>query len=323
MLTFGASIAFTQEYQILQHIAVSEVHACAQVEVKKHDFSFGIVTPQRTFYVKADSAEQADDWVKQINRARKEIEKQKKDGTSSVPLSSSDGRRDSRAVQEAAAAAAAIPASHTATRPIAIQQAGVSGSPMAPHSSFGQSYTDTSVFSTSESSNAVDHFLSSSYASNSSGHSWHRMPHFLHDRLPIDVGRTSETEDMYDESAGLHRNPIARSLPVPNDRNKSALSSSEEDEEVDDNFSPQSPPAAGSLKNRLHPERVVLSGYLMKQGKRKNWRKRWFVLTSDKLLYARSHMVSFACQGVGKPANLLYRHSGQQGSSLHQFGQCA
>jgi pleckstrin homology domain-containing family A member 1/2 len=42
------------------------------------------------------------------------------------------------------------------------------------------------------------------------------------------------------------------------------------------------------------PKKVVLSGYLMKCGsKRKNWRKRWFVLTSEKLVYAKSHMVRF------------------------------
>lgn len=39
------------------------------------------------------------------------------------------------------------------------------------------------------------------------------------------------------------------------------------------------------------PNRIILSGYLMKQGKRKTWRKRWFVLTSGMLMYSRSHMV--------------------------------
>lgn len=39
--------------------------------------------------------------------------------------------------------------------------------------------------------------------------------------------------------------------------------------------------------------KVVLSGYLMKCGsKRRTWRKRWFVLTEDKLMYSGSHMVS-------------------------------
>lgn len=39
------------------------------------------------------------------------------------------------------------------------------------------------------------------------------------------------------------------------------------------------------------PNKVILSGYLMKQGKRRAWRKRWFVLMSGRLMYSRSHMV--------------------------------
>jgi hypothetical protein len=40
------------------------------------------------------------------------------------------------------------------------------------------------------------------------------------------------------------------------------------------------------------PRKIILSGYLMKQGKRKSWRKRWFILMSQGLAYAKSHMVS-------------------------------
>lgn len=37
--------------------------------------------------------------------------------------------------------------------------------------------------------------------------------------------------------------------------------------------------------------KTILTGYLMKCGsKRRNWRKRWFVLTPEKLLYSGSHM---------------------------------
>ena len=42
------------------------------------------------------------------------------------------------------------------------------------------------------------------------------------------------------------------------------------------------------------PNKVILAGYLMKQGKRKTWRKRWFVLMSGRLVYSRSHMVRIA-----------------------------
>lgn len=57
--------------------------------------------------------------------------------------------------------------------------------------------------------------------------------------------------------------------------------------------------AASSFKaagiQSADPSKTVVSGYLMKCGsKRRNWRKRWFVLTGDKLFYMGSHMVSLA-----------------------------
>ncbi|PWN43614.1 PH domain-like protein [Ceraceosorus guamensis] len=51
---------------------------------------------------------------------------------------------------------------------------------------------------------------------------------------------------------------------------------------------PQRSATADFLKD---PNKVIHQGYLMKQSsRRKVWRKRWFVLTSSKLMYARSHM---------------------------------
>ncbi|TIA87073.1 hypothetical protein E3P99_03408 [Wallemia hederae] len=58
----------------------------------------------------------------------------------------------------------------------------------------------------------------------------------------------------------------------PNDRDSS------DDEEDDGVVSP------------TDPNKVILTGYLMKLSKRKAWRKRYWILTSDKLSYARSHM---------------------------------
>lgn len=46
---------------------------------------------------------------------------------------------------------------------------------------------------------------------------------------------------------------------------------------------------AGALRDASKP---ILSGYLMKCGSRRHhWRNRWFVLSGEKLVYCRSHMV--------------------------------
>jgi hypothetical protein len=52
-------------------------------------------------------------------------------------------------------------------------------------------------------------------------------------------------------------------------------------------------PSKGSQITVKDLSKVVISGYLMKCGsKRHNWRKRWFVLNGEKLIYSGSHMVS-------------------------------
>lgn len=41
----------------------------------------------------------------------------------------------------------------------------------------------------------------------------------------------------------------------------------------------------------LDPNHIIIGGYLMKLGsKRKTWHKRWFMLTSDRLAYSKSHI---------------------------------
>ncbi|EAU85364.1 PH domain-containing protein [Coprinopsis cinerea okayama7 len=50
-------------------------------------------------------------------------------------------------------------------------------------------------------------------------------------------------------------------------------------------------PSKPSTSTTANPSKVIVSGYLMKCGsKRRNWRKRWFVLTGEKLVYSGSHM---------------------------------
>jgi len=78
-----------------------------------------------------------------------------------------------------------------------------------------------------------------------------------------------------------------RTPPPPHVTEQHTGSSSESD---DPGYS-ASPIATSKDPSKDLALKPVLSGYLMKCGsKRRNWRKRWFVLTADKLIYSGSHM---------------------------------
>jgi len=56
-------------------------------------------------------------------------------------------------------------------------------------------------------------------------------------------------------------------------------------------FSASPSKAQTAVSAAKDPAKTILSGYLMKCGsKRHNWRKRWFVLSGERLLYSGSHM---------------------------------
>lgn len=58
------------------------------------------------------------------------------------------------------------------------------------------------------------------------------------------------------------------------------------------------PPIDEDLRRRMEGERLVKSGYLMKKGeRRKTWKKRWFVLRTEKLAYYKDEKVCPTLQG--------------------------
>lgn len=73
-----------------------------------------------------------------------------------------------------------------------------------------------------------------------------------------------------------------------NKRNSRTITVTSSDSEIDE---PAKTPGTGT-SNPKDASKVIMSGYLMKCGsKRKTWRKRWFVLSADKMIYTGSHMV--------------------------------
>ncbi|KAH7884375.1 hypothetical protein F5I97DRAFT_1929251 [Phlebopus sp. FC_14] len=58
------------EYKLLRLLDLADVHSCTQVVLKKHTYTFGVVTTVRTFYLQAQSSEEVQEWVKAIQDAR-------------------------------------------------------------------------------------------------------------------------------------------------------------------------------------------------------------------------------------------------------------
>ncbi|KAH0833229.1 hypothetical protein J3R83DRAFT_12289 [Lanmaoa asiatica] len=61
------------EYQLLRLLTLTDVHSCTQVVLKKHLYTFGVVTSVRTFYLRAQSPEEVQRWVAAIQDARETL----------------------------------------------------------------------------------------------------------------------------------------------------------------------------------------------------------------------------------------------------------
>ncbi|KAG6897151.1 hypothetical protein C0992_003738 [Termitomyces sp. T32_za158] len=58
------------EYQLLRLLELSDVHSCTQVTLKRHENTFGLVSPVRTFYLQAQTPGEVQEWVQAIEDAR-------------------------------------------------------------------------------------------------------------------------------------------------------------------------------------------------------------------------------------------------------------
>ena len=178
------------EYQLHRLLDLQDVHTCTPVALKRRDNTFGVVTATRTYYLQAESQEDARAWVVAIREAKE---------------------------AQLASTTSAAPVSTTSTLPIPIP-----GRPRIP------------AISPSPPSRG------------------------LH---PI---TSSESEE-----------------GSPNAQRVVTLSSSL-----------GMPPSTSPRIGGPDASKVVMSGYITKMGKRRNWRKRWFLLNGEMLMYASSHMVS-------------------------------
>ncbi|KDE07760.1 PH domain-containing protein, partial [Microbotryum lychnidis-dioicae p1A1 Lamole] len=387
-----------KEYRLLRLIPLADIHTCSPIELKKHAHTFGIVTPKRTYYVKADSEREVREWCQAVQQAKRDL-------TASTTVTSlpDGGSGDITPLGKGARSPgvgkplASLPNISTSTAAAEQRGSFISSPELQPMRNFPSSPI---AVGGPINGNEAGSGLSSSYTSTSSGGggggaaglgipgasgstnrsgstappnsftpgaegalglrgadghtleldavdaglarqgSQQRSSSIVSDRstgrdsyLGVNVAGVSATEGGGGDYFGGGSGALSRtsmSLNPPLSPGGGGGVSSSEDEDGFDTYDaswigtstapPASPGLAGRTSRQLtfaeqapttplrfplapttnppstagtgftDPNKIILSGYLMKQGKRKTWRKRWFVLMSTRLMYSRSHM---------------------------------
>lgn len=350
---------FLQEYRLLRLIPLAEIHSCSPIVLKKHAHTFGIVTPQRTYYVEAASDGEVQSWCAAVEQAKHEVAaaatKDSLDGPSRDSLDTTPHASVPPTPGVIEPTPAATPLQSPRTAAIPIPSSSATPVPTVPSNSFATttspsppaafSHASTSVLSssaTSVSTNGVaapvvppNSFVAGGAGALGLQNSNGQGLELALGNLDAGLERIAGTQQLqqgrspsFSSDAGLTvpsqgyfgraRSGTGGTSGVPTSPGGAMASSSEEDDGFDEVWSPtpQQPTTPGGALTFVDnkplqqqqatkpveatgsgfgdPNKVILSGYLMKQGKRKTWRKRWFVLMSGRLMYSRSHMVSCA-----------------------------
>ncbi|RXK38554.1 hypothetical protein M231_04186 [Tremella mesenterica] len=300
-----------REYSLSRVIDLDNVHTVAPVLVKKHPFTFGIVTSKRTFLAKANSQDEMDDWVRSINTVRRRLSEQREDERTRRERGSSTATAMSVSHSEhqplSTPTLSSSPTTHTGGYFIARQPSAYSPQQV-------QSGQSISLHSVPPPSPEATRSISSQLASLSIGPSPSMSGTLGSPRRPSGgftgiqgIARSvSDTPTRGEPSASSYSSTTGPLSASPHKMQIPAVSSDEDDGEPyfsdpqaafpsqlqrAQSQSPQqilSPPMSP-----VDPNKIILNSYLMKRSKgrgRRMWRKRWFYLTSQGLTYTKSHM---------------------------------
>lgn len=217
-----------------------DVHSATIVSLKRHQNTFGMVTPSRTYYLEAGTSEECHAWVKALNEVRIRLK------------------------EEDATPGAGTPRVASLSNLPSVSTSPPNAVPAAKRSSISSANRAAPPPSIITSPAPIPQGKSSTIG---------QMP-----RTPISPMALSSDED----------DPFTATIPHP-----LPTPTSDSPPRAGVTIAPTALPTHPSHPNSppKGPPQVILSGYLMKCGsKRKTWRKRWFMLTSDRLAYSKSHI---------------------------------
>jgi hypothetical protein len=255
----------------LRDIPLADVRTCAEVQIKRHDNVFGIVTPHRTYYMQAPSRSEMENWVHAIGAAKEEFQRLQREESS---VASVDNGNNSRPHGQADP-----PSSTTyASRSIGIAIPGA----LPPPGSHAPNLSPTEALSSSYSSNPTNPGTSpmgtpaNALALGGIERDTSEMSRLS---LSSDGGLVAVRHRRRSSDAGSFFMPTSASGGnIGQQRSPSPLASSTDD---DEDFAEPSTPGPLSLSPQMGPpptsprteqrsgvpeaDRVILSGYLAKQ----------------------------------------------------------
>lgn len=260
-----------------------EIRAAVPVDFKRVGLTVGIVTPERTLYIRGATQEETYAWLHDINRIREQSRDSQPGHELAHQMHALHMRTDGRPTSprmDTGPAAYHRAEQGTMPAPITIAPRSVTAPTVSISQVCDDMRAESMVLSTSPTSMTA---AQRPPVGRDESHVGDMPSPRLRTAPPI--SEAFEHDDAHDD---------ARLMPPAM---QPVLSSSEEEGEQDETRVAPVPLPLPSRDEDV--DRIVAQGYLMKQSsRRKQWRKRWFVLTVHNIFYAGSHMDSRAHRSI-------------------------
>ncbi|KAI3628055.1 hypothetical protein CBS14141_002056 [Malassezia furfur] len=271
-----------KEYRLMKVVNTHEIRAAVPVDFKRVGLTVGIVTPERTLYIRGATQEETYAWLHDINRIREQSRDSQPGHELAHQMHALHVRADGRPLS---------PRMNTGPTTLHRAEQSAGGAPMtiAPRSATAPTVSISQVCDDMRSEPMVlsTSPLSTTTMQRATGREEPHTGDVPSSRLRAapPISEALEHDDAHDD---------ARLMPPAM---QPVLSSSEEEGEQDE---ARAEPVPLPLPSRDEDvDRIVAQGYLMKQSsRRKQWRKRWFVLTVNKMFYTGSHMETRAHRSI-------------------------
>ncbi|KAJ1772134.1 hypothetical protein IW140_001200 [Coemansia sp. RSA 1813] len=282
--------------RIIRADEIADVH---RVERRNHSFAFEVETPERTFFFEASSEQELDTW---INRLRAVVASAAAAsgasdgygaGTASCPSTrtSAESRADShRPNSVGSGSRAQFATTSRATAPSApvrdvvpdafMSLPSVSGGNRPPHQPMRLA---NPIFPHEEGDIAKSDQQLAEEANSESNHNLYAsMPNAL--GLKIETSQAVVRKHSLQAQSGAGTEALTAFPPGIDTEHEPAAVGEEcgEEEEEEPNFNVDQ---RKEIETRLDEDRVVMRGFLLKQDKLRQWRRRWFVLRQNTLSY--------------------------------------